>query len=142
MRGDLEYDTGFPATVMSNITPIIFPCSQCGTITLHVAVEQPTGLALKIPFARKPLAATGRSYGIVCNDCTCTTGIGSTSLIDKLEKRIVPREVCEAIDRFFESVPDTPKAYTNGFVQFIASITDQPDEFLITCLSVYNREPD
>jgi hypothetical protein len=140
LRGDIEYNTGFPATVLPHISPILFPCSRCGTVTFHIAVEQPTGLAFKLPFAKKPLAATGKDYGIVCNDCTCTTGIRGRSVIDKLERRIVPTQICEAIDRFFETVADAPKAYTPGFAKFIVSDSSDPDDFLLTCLSVYRRE--
>jgi hypothetical protein len=139
LRGDLDYDIGFPVTVIERITPVMFPCPRCGELTLHVAVEQPTGLAIKIPFARKPLVSTGKDYGLICNECTSITNVRGRDVIDKLAERIVPREICDAIDRFFEIVPDCPKAYAEGFARHIAR-DDVPNEFMLTCLSVYRRE--
>ena len=51
LRGDIKYDVGFPATVMPHILPVVYPCMRCGTLTLHVAVQQPTGLSFKFPLS-------------------------------------------------------------------------------------------
>lgn len=140
LRGDLEYDVGFPATVKPEITPIVYPCSNCGSLSLHVVIEQPTGLGFKLPFARKPLATTGKDFGLICNACTCTTGITGRRLVDMLERRVVPRQICEAIDRYFETVPDAPKAYTSGFAAFVAQQFEGDTDLLASFLSVYSRE--
>lgn len=140
LRGDLEYDVGFPATVKPEITPVLFPCTNCGGLTLHVAVEQPTGLGIKLPFARKPLATTSKSYGLVCNSCTCTTGLTGRRLIDLLERRIAPIEVCRAIDRFCEGISGAVPAYGDGFNRFVIGLFDGDHDLIATCTSVYQRE--
>lgn len=140
LRGDIQYDVGFPATVKPEITPIVYPCANCGAISFHVVIEQPTGVGLKLPFARKPLATTGKDFGLICNDCTCTTGITGRRLVDMLERRIVPRQICEAIDRYYESVADAPKAYTAGFAAFVADQFDGDSDLIASFLSVYSRE--
>lgn len=141
LRGDLQYDVGFPATVKPEITPVVYPCSSCGMLTFHVVVEQPTGLGIKLPFARKPLATTGRDYGLVCNSCTTTTGITGRRFLEMLERRIVPREICNAIDRFLEAIPNAPKAYTGGFTAFMLQQFQQGDPDLISSfVSVYSAE--
>ena len=140
LRGDLEYDFVFPATVKPEITPILYPCPNCGSLSLHIVIEQPTGLAIKLPFSRKPLATTGKDFGLICNDCTCTTGITGRRLVELLERRVVPRQICEAIDRYFETVPDAPKAYTSGFAAFVAQQFQGNSDLLASYLSVYSRE--
>jgi hypothetical protein len=139
LRGDLQYDVGFPATVLAHITPVLYPCPNCGSVTLHVVVEQPTGLAIKIPFVSKPLASTGKEYGLVCNGCTVTAGISGKRLLQQLEQRIVPIEICRALDRFFEAMPGVPAAYGDGFAGFIAPHFEGDAVFMATCLSVYRR---
>lgn len=140
LRGDLEYDVGFAATVLPHIAPIVFPCAQCGDITFHVVIEQPTGLAFKLPFAKKPLAAAGKDYGLICNVCTCTTGISGRRFFQMLEQRIVPQEICQAIDRFFETEPDAPRAYGEGFAKWLVPQMEGDDAYLSTILAVYRRE--
>lgn len=140
LRGDIDYGVGFPATVVGHILPIVYPCMRCGTLTLHVVIEQPHGLAIKLPFARKPIASTGRDYALICNSCTCTSGIHGRAFVEKLERRIVPTEICLAVDKFCELVPGAPGAYSQGFARFMASLFGEPTDFLVTCLSVYRRE--
>ncbi|MEW4530452.1 hypothetical protein [Maioricimonas sp. JC845] len=140
LRGDIEYDTGFPATVKANITPVVYPCSNCGSLSLHVVVEQPTGLGIKLPFARKPLATTGKVFGLVCNDCTCTTGITGHRFVDMLEHRVVPRQIFEAIDRYIEMCPDAPRAYTEAFAAFMAQHCGNESGLIASFLAVYSRE--
>ena len=140
LRGDIEYDVGFPATVKPEITPVIYPCTNCAGLTLHVAIEQPTGVGIKLPFTRKPLASTGRDFGIVCNNCTCTTGISGREIIESLERRVVPRQICEGIDRFCSGMPGFVPAYTEGFVPFIMSVFDDDDDGVIAAsTAVYSR---
>ncbi len=140
LRGDLEYDVGFPATVNAEITPVLYPCSNCGSISFHVVVVQPTGLGFKLPFFKKPLVTTSKDFGLVCNDCTCTSGITGRGFVALLERRVVPRMICDAIDRFYESVPNAPKAYTAGFTSFIIAQFDGDADLLASFLSVYSRE--
>jgi len=140
LRGDLDYGVGFPATVKADITPVLYPCSKCGSIAVHVVIEQPTGLGIKIPFARKPLATMGKDYGLVCNGCTSTTGISGRRFVDMLERRIVPREICDAIDRYFETIDNAPSAYSEGFTAFMLQQFDGNREFMASCLSVYSPE--
>jgi hypothetical protein len=140
LRGDLQYDVGFPATVLSHITPVLYPCTSCGIVTLHVVVEQPTGLAIKIPFVCKPLASTGKDFGLVCNDCTVTAGINGKALLSTLEQRIVPTEICRTLDRFFENVPNAPLAYGDGFAGFLLPHFEGDTTFIATFLSIYRRQ--
>jgi hypothetical protein len=139
LRGDLQYDVGFPATVKPEIAPVVYPCANCGTLTFHVVVEQPTGLGIKLPFARKPLATTGKDYGLVCNSCTSTTGITGRHLIEMLERRVVPRDICAAIDRFLEGIPNVPNAYAEGFTAFMAQQFEGESDLVATFVSVYSR---
>jgi hypothetical protein len=140
LRGDLQYDVGFPATVLPQIAPVLYPCPNCGTVMFHVVVEQPTGLAIKIPFVSKPLASTGKEFGLVCNTCTTTAGISGKTLFQNLELRIIPTEICRALDRFFESMPEAPPAYGEGFAAFLLPHLEGDPAFLATCLSVYRRQ--
>lgn len=140
LRGDLQYDVGFPATIRSDIVPVFYPCPKCGTLTLHVVVEQPTGLAIKIPFMRKPLASTGKDYGLICNDCTATAGISGKPFADKLMNRVVPAEICRAIDTFCADQPGAAKAYTEAFAKFFLPLIDGDASYVATCLAVYRRE--
>lgn len=139
LRGDLEYDVGFPATVMSEITPIVFPCSDCGGITLHVTVQQPTGLGFKLPFARKPLATLSRDYGLVCNLCTTTTGISGKQIIDLLQSRIAPPQVCDALDKFCHGMQGTVPAFTEGFTAFVTDMFEDDKSLVAACTAVYTR---
>jgi len=140
LRGDLQYDEGFPATVLTHISPVLYPCPNCGGATLHVVVEQPTGLAIKTPFVAKPLAATGKEYGLVCNECTMTTGIKGRELLSYLEQRVVPKEICRTLDRFFESEPGACPAYADGFSAIVLPLFGDDNGFMATCLAVYRRE--
>ena len=140
LRGDLQYDVGFPATVKPEITPVLYPCPSCGSLTFHVVAEQPTGLAIKLPFSRKPLVSTGKEFGLVCNNCTATTGISGRRFVEKLERRIVPREICAVVDRFLEVTPGAPKAYADGFASFIGQIFEGNAGLVASFISVYSRE--
>lgn len=139
LRGDLEYDVGFPATVLPEITPILYPCSNCGGITLHVAVEQPTGVGFKLPFAKKPLATLSKDYGLVCNICTCTTGISGRNVIDSLERRVAPPAICDAVDRFCHGMPGAVPAFSDGFTAFVVDLFEDDQDLVAACTSVYVR---
>lgn len=139
LRGDLIYETGFPATVRADIAPVVFPCTECCGLTLHVLVEQPTGLGIKIPFARKPIATTNRDYGLVCNNCTQTTGISGKKVVESLERRLVPSEICDVIDRFLVDLPGYVPAYSIGFIPFVLDIFGEDDGFIAASLAVYSR---
>jgi len=139
LRGDLEYDVGFPATVIPEITPIVFPCTNCGGITLHVAMQQPTGVGIKLPFARKPLATLSKEYGLICNACTCTTGISGRRIIDLLESRIAPPEVCQALDNFCHGMPGAVPAFSEGFAAFVSELFGESCSLVAACTSVYTR---
>ena len=142
LYGDLEYDEGFSCTVLSHVTPVLFPCVNCGTIELHVIFEQPTGPAIKLIFVRKPLVSLMKAYGLVCNECASIgIGGGSKQMLTKLESRIVPHEICRALDSFLEAVPGSQPAYSPGFTEFILSMYDDIDmAYIASVLSVYRRE--
>jgi hypothetical protein len=139
LRGDLDYGVGFPATVMPEITPIVFPCTSCAGITLHISVQQPTGLGFKLPFMRKPLASLSKDYGLVCNVCATTTGISGKRIIDLLQYRIAPPEVCDAIDRFCHGMKGAVPAFSEGFTAFVAELFDDDKNLVAACTSVYSR---
>jgi len=140
LRGDLQYDVGFPATVRPDIAPIVYPCATCGTLKFHVLVEQPVGLFIRLPFARKPLASTGKDYGLICNSCTCTTGVTGRHLVELLERRIVPRGICAAIDRFLEGIPNAPRAYGPGFTAYATQHFEGDPDLIASFLSVYSAQ--
>jgi len=75
----------------------------------HVAWEQPIGRGIKLPFAKKPLATTGKDKGIMCNWCTTFASLPA-GIIEKLEMGIVPREITEAIEKW-------SKGYWLNFVE-------------------------
>ena len=70
LTGDLDYGGGFPVTILSGIPPVLYVCSDCSAVSFHVVGEQHAGLGIKIPFARKPIASTGKQYFLICNNCT------------------------------------------------------------------------
>jgi len=46
---------------------------------------------------------------------------GGARLLRSLEERVLPREVCEPLDRFLAAVPGAPEGYSKDFANFLAS---------------------
>ncbi|MBN2577631.1 MAG: hypothetical protein JXB10_01390 [Pirellulales bacterium] len=145
LYGDLVYERrNWPITVLSSIPPILYPCTNCGSITLHVVGEQPTGIGIQIPFTKKPLASTGRGYHLICNECTTISTQLKKETITMLESRIIPVELCDPIDAYFRADPNCPIPYTKEFPNYFVNqcppgIDNTYLVFITTILSVYRR---
>ncbi len=49
-------------------------CNNCGNETVHVLVDQPYGLQVGMPFAKRPLLSTHKAYALscpICGDTSC-----------------------------------------------------------------------
>ena len=44
-------------------------CDNCNNETDHILVDQPCGLKVGLPFAKRPWLSTHRTYGLACPTC-------------------------------------------------------------------------
>lgn len=95
--GDLDVGGTFPATVRSDLAPVLVTCGTCVRQRWHVVAVQKGGLVFKIPFARKPLASSHKAVMFVCNTCL-DTSTDEDGLVEKLEAGIVAAEICNDLD--------------------------------------------
>ncbi len=91
-----------------------------------------------MPFIKKPLASTGKDYGLICNICTCVSGVSGKRTFELLQSRIAPPEVCLAVDKFCAVSPDAVPAFSEGFASYISKYFEDPDQ-VVTFTSVYAR---
>jgi hypothetical protein len=126
LKGDLHYGRGYPVTIVWHI-PVLYGCRACDGFTMHVVGVQPTGIGIKIPFVRKPLAMTGKTYYLICNACTNIAGELSKEAVAKLQKLVIPAEITDVLDFYWSQVfPDAPRPYTEGFPEFVRNTIFPP----------------
>jgi len=99
----------FDPKLRRDITPIMFPCGQCETVKFHQVWEQPTGLAIALPFTRKALASTGRGYMLVCGECTTISARLHGGDVAQLASNFIPRTM-------YTAYPALQEIYTPGFL--------------------------
>ena len=141
--GKLDYGDGEPITVLSHIAPILFPCVNCASLSLHVVGEQPYGpsVGFGIPFM-KPLLKVSlkKGYHLICNTCTTIAGQVAKDAVAKLEQRTIPTEICAVYTRMELAV----EPYTLGFIEEylprFGELDSDTSEYLKTVLAVYRRE--
>ena len=144
LSGQLDYGEGYPVVFLSHLPPILFCCLECKATNFHVVGQQATGLTIKIPFMSQPLASTGMGYHLVCNTCSKIARQLSKASIEKLERRILPAEICHTLDAVFAAMEDAPLPYSVPFPRFFVACDAELDSeiagYAIGCLSAYRRE--
>jgi 6,7-dimethyl-8-ribityllumazine synthase len=83
----------FKMKVRKDIVRFMFPCTQCNGYRFHVLCEQPSGLALIIPFTRRAIASTHKGYQVVCASCTVVNGRLERADVDKLASNTIPKSL-------------------------------------------------
>lgn len=138
LRGTLDYGQGNRLSIVEHVLPVVLPCMNCKSLTYHVLGSEHAGLGFSIPFVGT-LASTHKRYGFVCNDCTVISGVnGGSRMLQSLEARVLPAEVCDRIDRFLAAIPGAPLAYSPGFAKFVISVEEKKPEDL-AWLTGYRR---
>lgn len=97
--GKIDYGDGsYAVTLRKDIAPFLFPCQSatCGQYCFHLVGEQATGLCVKIPFMKTPLASTGKGFHIICMTCTTINGRIERGDVIKLQSNIIPKGVFRA----------------------------------------------
>jgi hypothetical protein len=138
-----RFDQGwgsFPIEVIRRIVPFLYPCQECRGIQFHVVGEQHAGIAIKIPFMKKPLASTGKGHQAICNTCTTINTVLPIDVVRKLEAGIIAPQLCGMYATFC----DAPEPYTEGFAaQFVERRPEVAKNILLfvkKCLEAYRRE--
>ena len=135
--GTLDYGGGSRVHMVEHVVPVMLPCVKCESLTFHLLGSEHAGLGIQIPFMGT-VASTHKRYGLLCNNCTITSGIYSYDLLKHMESRVLPASVCDVLDRFLSAVPNAPLGYSKRFTAFICEVN--PD-FLnnATWLAAYRR---
>lgn len=123
IRGSLEYGGGGVTKIVDGILPVLYPCTACRAITYHVLGSEPAGLCFQVPLVGIPLGSTHTRYGLLCNDCTTTSGISALNLRSILESRVAPAQVCDGLDRLLSMNSRAPLAYSSGFAKYMCAIS-------------------
>jgi hypothetical protein len=129
LKGDLDYGARCPVTVLSLIAPVLYPCVKCRSMTFHLVGEQHAGIWIKVPFARKPIASSGKGYQLICNTCTTIATQLPRSAVAKLEAKVIPHEICDAYRR----LEICPEPYTDGYVRPFMSSLENANEDTRVC---------
>jgi hypothetical protein len=132
--GDLDVDGSFPATVRSEIAPVLCNCGVCERYRWHVVAVQPYGLNYKLPFARKPLLSTGKARLLVCNTCINITD-NEDHIADMLKDGVVATVICDDLDwwlngRLCSDCDDMYLLPTETCQNCGGPITDEDDDYV------------
>lgn len=137
LRGSLDYDGGGTIRIVEHIIPVLLPCTTCNSLTFHLLGSEHAGLGFQIPFVGT-VASTHKRYGLICNNCTVTSGIYGYDLLRALESRVLPASVCTRLDKFLAIRPDAPPGYSRGFAAFMCEVNPEYANEA-TWLSAYGR---
>ena len=145
LTGDFDPGGGsWPVTILSHIPPVAYVCTRCRLpTTMHVVGKQPTGAGVKLLFFKKPLLTLGKGgYLLICNTCMAVSRQLSKEEVAKLEVRVVPAQICDELDNFFNAARSVdssiPHPYTTGFAEFI--VRDGDPAYFVAWLTAYRRE--
>lgn len=138
LHGELHYGGEAYVTIVDDVLPVLYPCVRCRDITFHVLASEHAGLCIRIPIVGKRVASTHKKYGLLCNDCTTLTGIAAYDLRKWLESRVIPKYVCDGLDRFLATDPRAPLGYSRTFAAYMISLNSAWNE-VATILTAYRR---
>jgi hypothetical protein len=138
LHGELHYGGEAYVNIVDGVLPVLYPCVSCRDITFHVLGSEHAGLCIRIPIVGKRVASTHKKYGLLCNDCTTLSGLATYDLRRCLEARVIPKYVCDGLDRCLAVDPKAPPGYSSRFAQYMASLNPEWSQ-VATIISAYRR---
>jgi hypothetical protein len=133
-----------PIEILSDVPPIMYPCTHCGGMRLHSIGEQPCGpgIGLQVPFMRRPLGAVylSKGYHLICNGCVYGSCHLPKEAVAKLRERIIPNAICEVYRMTGLSPQPYMEGYAEGLLASVAGAAREQLDYFRTLLSVYRRE--